>query len=337
VAHLDYLGNAIASRATEGDSPEVNPVVSGRGRIIFPRAASSTRFKIVVPSLWADHAVSGTFSVPPGHGFAAAAEDILYTAAGTELIAVDDTGDTLWRYDISVDPVTGEPTGVTGGLSTPPVVDAQGNILFGNADGLVFAIAPDGAPLWSFATAGAIAAVPAIGADGTVYAVSADASLYALTPQGSLLWSLPLGATVSTSPVIGVDSTIYVATDDGRLYAVGPDGAMSWSLELEATIRSDPVIGADNRIYIGAGDGEFYAVDPDGGIAWQASLGAPVSPGSPFIDNQGVLYVATQDNKVQGLYAGARGLADSPWPTVSHDMHRSGNVATRLRTADAIP
>lgn len=104
---------------------------------------------------------------------------------------------------------------------TAPAVESDGTIYFGTANGLFYAINPDGSLKWAYVTGVPIQDSPAIGADGTIYVGDSDGKLYAFTPQGLPKWTYQTGGAIdSSSPAIGADGTIYVASDDGYLYAI---------------------------------------------------------------------------------------------------------------------
>jgi outer membrane protein assembly factor BamB len=57
-------------------------------------------------------------------------------------------------------------------------VSADGTVFFGSEDGKLYAVAPDGTLVWSFATEGSISSSPAIGPTGELVIGSRDGSVY---------------------------------------------------------------------------------------------------------------------------------------------------------------
>ena len=74
------------------------------------------------------------------------------------------------------------PSGSNTGIPNYPVVDANGNLYFGSANTVEYAINKSGTLLWSYPTGGQIAeAASALGPDGTLYFSSNDGYLYAIS------------------------------------------------------------------------------------------------------------------------------------------------------------
>jgi len=75
---------------------------------------------------------------------------------------------------------------------------------------------------WRFPTNGHVASAPALLADGTVIAGSQDDVIYAITPAGVKRWDFRTGGDVESSASVGDDGTIYIGSDDRKLYALTP-------------------------------------------------------------------------------------------------------------------
>ncbi len=162
---------------------------------------------------------------------------------------------------------------VADGITGAPAVARDGTVYFGSLDRSVYAIGPDGARKWTFATGGTIdTASPAVADDGTVYVGSNDGTLYALTAAGGLKWSKVFGSTipVANSPALAADGTIYLKAGDGFLYALDPaDGATRWRFDTDGTeTYASPSIAPDGTIYQGSDNGRLYAVNPNGTQKW---------------------------------------------------------------------
>jgi outer membrane protein assembly factor BamB len=98
-------------------------------------------------------------------------------------------------------------------------VSPQGTLYVGHADGLHALDAATGASQWFFPSA-SVTTAPAIGGDGTILFGAADGKLYAVTATGTLRFSVATGGPINSSPAIGPDGTVYFTSTDGKLYAV---------------------------------------------------------------------------------------------------------------------
>lgn len=146
------------------------------------------------------------------------------------------------------------------------------------------AIADPGEVLWRFEIPSNVpGAYVATGADGTVYFTD-NLRMYALTPDGEPIWTSPVGTGGDKPIVIGADGTLYTANSliyaidpaDGSLmweYSTGSNNA----------ILAGPGIGPDDNIYavqgtINEGVG-FFSLDEEGQAQWTVS-GDPAPQGS---------------------------------------------------------
>lgn len=157
----------------------------------------------------------------------------------------------------------------------------------------------NGATRWSFLTGGYITGSPAVAADGTIYFGSADGILYALNPDGSLRWFVPVLSEMETSPSIAPDGSVIVGTMDGRVVAVRADGTLKWEFEAEDVPGEDkrilaaPAIGPNGTVYIGSGNGRLYAIDFAGRLLWGVASPEPVDS-SPVVGDDGTVYFANR-------------------------------------------
>ncbi len=200
-------------------------------------------------------------------------------------------------------PDPGEGGGTAGtvdwGVSSSPVVGADGTIYVGSWDGNLYALSPDGSEKWRFTTTGDVFSSPAIGDDTTIYVGSRYSEFYAIDPDGAKKWKFSTDNAVHSSPAIGADGTIYIGSYDNNLYALKPDGTQKWKFSADGWVLSSPAIGADGTIYVGSHDNSLYALDQDGTEKWSVTTGHMVSS-SPAIGADGTIYVGSWDNN---LYA----------------------------------
>jgi len=203
-----------------------------------------------------------------------------------------------WRFRAS--------DGVDGG----PIIGKDGTIFFGDNDGYVFALHPNGTLKWDYRAVNWewITSAPALGEDGTLYVGSWDHYLYAFnSTSGVLKWKFNAKGTIATSsPAISDDGTIYFGTmwDDAtghRIWAVNPNGTEKWQYKTGNDITSSPAIGDDGTIYIGSMDSYLYAMNPNGTLKWRFKTGDYVKA-PPSIAEDGTVYIGSFDDYLYALY-----------------------------------
>ncbi len=69
---------------------------------------------------------------------------------------------------------------------------------------------------WKFSTGGAVLSCPAIGLDGRILFGSADGYLYAVSSEGRLLWKFSTQSAIVSSPRVLRDGTTFCACTDGK-------------------------------------------------------------------------------------------------------------------------
>jgi len=197
-----------------------------------------------------------------------------------------------WRFRAS--------EGVDGG----PIIGDDGTIYFGDKEGHVYAVHPNGTLKWEYHTGyNFITSAPALAEDGTLYVGSWDHYFYAFnSSNGIRKWKLNLGDTIGSSPALAEDGTIYVGDTGGRLWAVNPNGTKKWNYPTGGgNIWSDPAIGDDGTIYIGTWFDYFYAINPNGTLKWKFKTG-DIIKGPPSIADDGTIYIGSFDDYLYALY-----------------------------------
>lgn len=61
---------------------------------------------------------------------------------------------------------------------------------------------------------------PVVGEDGTIYFGGWDSYIYALRPDGNPIWKYQLGSDIRSSPTIDSNGVICVGSSDGCIYAI---------------------------------------------------------------------------------------------------------------------
>lgn len=139
------------------------------------------------------------------------------------------------------------------------------------------------------------------------------------TKKPKKIWSVTSRHYVDSGIVIAKDGTMYFANLEGDLTAINKNGKQVWRFTLpnESTSRSHPVIGKDGTIYYTAfnfnltnnkklkyfcknnqcEDSVLFAITPKGKLKWFVRLKYANDNGSPAIDKNGNIYVATASRK----------------------------------------
>ena len=198
-----------------------------------------------------------------------------------------------------------------------PMTGPDGTIYATSHDSKLYAVAPDGAIRWTFATRDRVWSTPAIAEDGTVYIGSDDDHLYAVNgASGAEKWRLRIGrcdppmgfgpegtrCDVDGGPTIGPDGTIYTGGDG--VYAVWPDGTLRWKFATPEHVISAPALAPENTpeagtVYAGCIDDALYAIRPDGTKKWAVRTRRDVES-SPAVGPDGTIYFGGDDD---ALYA----------------------------------
>jgi outer membrane protein assembly factor BamB len=243
----------------------------------------------------------------------ASAEGVAYLVGGAgHLHALRlDSGILLWTFEIgpplSYEQRPGEPRNWDFYLGSPVV--HGGTVLFGGADGTVYALdAVRGTLRWKRAIGGPVRSTPAIGGD-TVYVGSMEGELHALRlDTGEPRWVFdtegnpyfPRGE-VQSSPAVA-DGLVFFGARDGFLYAIdAATGAERWRSDHKGSwvITSPAVSGG--LVFAGSSDGEFvHAVDASTGAErWRFDTGARVFS-SPAVAG-GLVYFGSWNGDLLGL------------------------------------
>ena len=172
--------------------------------------------------------------------------------------AVDERGETLWRYKVGPD------------VDGAGILGSDGTFYVGADDGRVYALRSDGSLKWSFVAQRDIRSALAHGPNEEIYVTSFDHNLYALAEDGSVKWVLPTEGIIASSPVVDAAGRIYFGSQDDHLYAVAPTGKVSWRYAFEGDVDASVAIASDGTLVVGGDDGHLRAL---------STTGAPGVPG----------------------------------------------------------
>jgi outer membrane protein assembly factor BamB len=193
-----------------------------------------------------------------------------------------------------------------GRISTQPVVNNNGRLVFGSHDGALYGLDVDrGSILWRIQSGDRIYSSPLITPDGTAFAGTDADRLFSVDLRGHVRWALATDDDADTAPARADDGTLRFAA--GRvLYATTEELTVRWRLQFGAKLYSSPLVLADGTTLIGCQDDKLYAIDANGAIRWQAETGGDVDA-TPAVHGDTV-YVGSDDGHVYAfaLADGAR-------------------------------
>ncbi|WP_407411568.1 Ig-like domain repeat protein [Methanobrevibacter sp.] len=168
---------------------------------------------------------------------------------------------------------------------------------------------------------------PVIGEGNIVYAALSD-SVVAYSVSGSQLWKSKI--TSGVRQLLLDEDVLYSLNADGKLYRydvlTGKQGLVS-----NLNITSGVLIGNDSNLYF-ASNNIFYMVSGDGEILWKSDLSTKIT-GNPIMDKNGVIYVASSDNRIFALTCGdlkdpnLTVSVDDSQITISIDSQATGRVS----------
>lgn len=190
-------------------------------------------------------------------------------------------------------------------ISTPVVAGGKW-VVFGNQLGEVEALdIRSGKPGWLFRTGGPIFSSPASAA-GLIVFGSADGYVYALTEKGKLAWKTATGAAVLGAPLISEARVYIGGSDHHLYALDLLTGQVRWRFDgLNGPVTSQPA-RQGSRLVFGAWDTYLYALDiATGALLWKWSNGSPVANYSPAacipVIRDSLVYVAAPDRYLTAI------------------------------------
>ncbi len=216
-----------------------------------------------------------------------------------------------------------------GAIASSPTIDPDGTILFGCADGKVYAVNPDGTLKWKTDIGMIMTSSPAI---DTVYAqvyigTTVPPVFYTLDLQsGAVLWSYDLlcggvyasPAIISNHSILFTNFTTYYNSSSclseykyqiynfnfngvpfNQSQTIGPN----WKLNLSSNdIYTTPAVLEDNTFFVGSG-AVLYRINQDGQLYFAQSLDGQRIESSPAISGSKFIYVGTNGGRFYCLSA----------------------------------
>ncbi len=104
---------------------------------------------------------------------------------------------------------------------------------------------PEARP-WTFATGKGIFSSPVIDAEGTVYIGSADGNFYALGRDGGLKWKITTGGIIDSSALLDDAGKVYFGAGDGLFYCADrATGRVKWTFEAQGPAEMKKEFGVE--------------------------------------------------------------------------------------------
>jgi len=222
-------------------------------------------------------------------------------AAGVEFLGTgyaysfDQTGEINWRFKTSYS------------IAASAAASRNGRIIFGDAGGKVYCLAPDGKQLWRRQLSGLILfASPLTDDVGTVFVLThtlsgntlASSTLFKLLPDGSIDWSRPLNDSTLTSPFLNSLGDVTVIDESAELYSYDYAGTLTHSftapdLPLTNGLLANNIAIRGPAIAYSTKNNSVRIVTEDNSLTAAINLGeAPVS--GPALTGANSIVVGTQ-------------------------------------------
>lgn len=187
-------------------------------------------------------------------------------------------------------------------IHSTPAVGDDGSVVFGSDDGRVYCLTSEGGSRWDYYVGSGVRAAPALAANGAVHVGAEDGRLYSFDAAGALRWSYATGGSIVSSAAIAVDGTVYFGSTDSFVYALNPDSTLKWRYATGGPVEASPAIGGDGTVYVTSWDGYLYALNPDGTLRWREAL-APGTVSSPVVGSNGFVYAGSADGRLLAFYS----------------------------------
>lgn len=190
----------------------------------------------------------------------------------------------LWRFQTNA------------GITSSPVIAADGTIYIGSQDDYLYALNPDGTPRWQFKTQGDVGTA-VVRQDGHIF-LGGGYKIYLLDQDGQLEWQRDIDSFPEQhSPLLDPQGIIYYVGSnwaaDEILYAFNQAGEELWHYPFTASViaYSSPTLDEDGLVWQASGK-RLYRFSSQGFIGyWSWDISAPFS--STAVLEDGFFYVGT--------------------------------------------
>ncbi len=148
-----------------------------------------------------------------------------------------------------------------------------------------------------------------IDSEGIIYFGAANGKFYAVDEEGNIKWIYDVGsATYQQILVNDLEGTLYITSSDGFLHAVKKDGIIKWKKFYGTGFANrSPAISKDGKhIYICGEYENLYCISTEGELLWQYLCGKNMSP--PVIDENGNIIIIPNDNNTRIISVNSEGI-----------------------------
>lgn len=252
------------------------------------------------------------------------------------LFAIDNTGKTLWTFELKNESEQFYPSDLVIGLDGTIYFTSETYNEKNHTIHTLYAVKQDGKLKWKYEDDTYSAeTTPVIDSKGSIY-VGGDywdnqnvcqGFVLKIDQKGKAVVFTKIRDAMIKSIVPGADGTIYIMLNvwsnvtqrrnQGYLYAVGQDKKTKWKFKLDSyeEFSSDTVIGADKTVYFtsnrkesGKSKGNLRAVGPNGKKVWTYDIGDIVYTNPVIADNGNIVIASGHDT--DGVYFSWRAKLD---------------------------
>jgi hypothetical protein len=239
-------------------------------------------------------------------------------------------GQIRWRFQADADYI-----------QSRPAVASDGTVYTIDANGHLYALAPDGALIWIFNATGTGFGNVSASPDGTIY-VGSTSTIFALRPDGTLKWQYQQtpGAFILLGPNVGPDGNVYVVATQGiGVFSLTPQGTVRWSVPED---YSRPIVSLQeivfapppaSRLYFHAND-HLKGFGLDGTPLFTYVDGLPQDDHQPVVSPDGSLYTNLYSALGPGL---TLGKFDASGGAVWQTFDKFATPTNALSTPEAGP
>lgn len=181
---------------------------------------------------------------------------------------------------------------LTPDLSSPPVLDAEGNVYLGTMGGGFVQIKPDSTFGWNFIVEEDISSSACIDVNGFIY-LSVPGKTYKLNPDGTPRGMVREGS--DFPPVLDRSGNLYIISE-GHLISAGSEGGIRWKTSLgpgvEEVIQDlTPAVGPEGNIYVSTD--HLVGFNSTGKEIFRTPL---LRRGTrPTVGSDGIIYLGTEN------------------------------------------
>lgn len=252
--------------------------------------------------------------------------------AGTEVLALSDTGTVKWSMD-SENP------------KTAPVVDGNGHLYYISTSDSLISLSSTGNSRWQYEFSQTInpnTTLAITEKNDIVVPVAADDKVVSIRDDGSKNWEFDDQGNLQFpttnfmySPIVTSDNKIVFADHQETLYALNPNGTLGWSRQLPFTDFNDPGFsttgvtlsqGSNETLYVKRLGPIFLGTEllslelgASGEVKWRylpdsiAGLGIAFPP---KINSNNLYFTGVNQNqfRLHAVVAEAQDQAQSSWP-----------------------